>query len=196
MEQINTETERTLQRLINMRDEQKRSYSDFEAERQALRNHVAEYVEIILKKRGVPKRYLAAKLENFSAGVRKLSELQEGLYLHGPCGVGKTFLAVALMREAILKTEPVKKSPYGDALRMPYEQMPWFINVPDLLLEIKESFQEGSEISERQVIEKYSRYETLILDDLGAEKVTDWVLQTLYTIINRRNVELRRTIFT
>ena len=36
----------------------------------------------------------------------------------------------------------------------------------------------------------------LHLDDLGAEKSTDWVLETLYTIVNQRYQEQRSVIIT
>jgi DNA replication protein DnaC len=36
----------------------------------------------------------------------------------------------------------------------------------------------------------------LILDDLGTEKVSDWVLQSMYQIINARYVQMRQTVIT
>ncbi len=79
-------------------------------------------------------------------------------------------------------------APYGAAA-------PLLISVPELLLEIRDTFN-GNEISEKAIIDKYSWIDVLILDDLGVEKTSDWVLQTLYTIIDRRYREELRTIIT
>jgi DNA replication protein DnaC len=46
------------------------------------------------------------------------------------------------------------------------------------------------------LIEKYAGKKCLILDDLGVEKTTEWSLQTLYTIIDRRYREEKQTLIT
>jgi DNA replication protein DnaC len=149
-------------------------------------------MEIYLRKRGVTRRFLKAKIADFPVTWRKLSEGADGLFLTGSRGVGKTHLAVALMRELILATQPVYQ---GGAYRIDLQKMPLFVSVPELLLEIRETFH-TSGVSEKAVIDKYSWVDVLVLDDLGAGNTSDWVLQTLYTIMDRRYREELRTIIT
>jgi len=98
------------------------------------------------------------------------------LYLWGKCGSGKTHLAVSLIK---------KFNGY-------------FKSVPELLLDIRASFNtvHSGNTTEKSIIDYYSKLDLLCLDDLGAEKVTDYSLQTLYLIIDRRMRELKNTIFT
>lgn len=161
-------------------------------QKEALRKQLAERMEFYLRKRGVPRRFLKARITDFPAPWQKLKENAEGLFLTGSRGLGKTHLAVALMREMIFTTQPVYRE--GD-YKIDLQRMPLFVSVPELLLEIRDTFN-GSGVSEKAVIDKYSWVDVLVLDDLGAEKTSDWVLQTLYTIMDRRYREELRTIIT
>ena len=108
------------------------------------------------------------------------------LLFTGPTGCGKTHLAIATYRELI------KENRDGETL---------FITTPELLLEIRATFNTKKNIddpdqTEGQVIDKYSKVELLILDDLGSEKTSDFTIQSLYLIIDRRNRNLKPTIIT
>jgi DNA replication protein DnaC len=151
-------------------------------------------VERILRKRGVPKIFLNAKITDFPLTIQKLNHTGKSLYLFGGRGRGKTHLAVAIMRQAILSLEPKKGN--LDYFEISENRMPFFITIPDLLLLIRDTFRSSDEVSERQLIEKYSQIPLLVLDDLGAEKSSEWSIQTLYTIIDRRYREEMQTIFT
>ena len=50
--------------------------------------------------------------------------------------------------------------------------------------------------TEQDVLDKYSKCDLLLLDDLGSEKVSDFTIQSLYLVIDRRNRDLRPTIVT
>ena len=118
------------------------------------------------------------------------------MLLWGPFGTGKTGLALATMRAAV--------EAHGiDAL---------FVTVPELLDEIRNSYgsnqrqrlpyatddDEPPQLTAGQ-LQKLGRETTLlVLDDLGAERVSDsgWVEETLYTLINHRYSRMLRTIFT
>lgn len=158
----------------------------------AIKNEIAEQIDSYLRERGVPRRFLNARISDFPAPWQKLRENTEGIFLSGSRGVGKTHLAVALMREMILNTQ--LRNHYG-TFRIDLQKMPLFISVPELLLEIRETYGDNA-LSEKAVIDKYSWVDVLIVDDLGAEKTSDWVLQTLYTIMDRRYREELRTIIT
>jgi len=73
---------------------------------------------------------------------------------------------------------------------------PKMISVPDLLLEIRECFSGRTGDSESSLIEKYTGRKCLILDDLGPEKSSEWSIQTLYSIIDRRYRDVRQTLIT
>ena len=55
-----------------------------------------------------------------------------------------------------------------------------------LLDMIKETFRDNTK-SENELIELYSNVDMIIIDDLGTEKISNWALEKLYTIIQNRN---------
>lgn len=100
------------------------------------------------------------------------------LLLHGPYGVGKTGLAVAILR---IKTR---------------EEAGLFFTVPDLLDCIRRTYGPNPIANEHEVVESVKNAPFLVLDDLGAERVTEWVREKLFTIINHRHDEDLPTVFT
>lgn len=143
---------------------------------------------------GIPLRYLEAKREDIEQKTWSLTDefrqrKREGLFIFGAAGTGKTHLAVALLK-SWLSTVRVE-----EGLPFHFSRIK-FISVPELLLEIRKSFNSEA-ISEEQIITKYTdETKILILDDLGAEKTSEWVIQTLYLIVDRRYRNMQRTIIT
>lgn len=127
--------------------------------------------------------YQAARqfVEEFKRGDRS------SLYLFGrrpnsalAPGNGKTMLAVSILRAlAMDPAVPIKD------LR--------FVFVPELLLEIQDTFDDPSR-SMLDVVRAYTRPELLVWDDFGAEKMSDFAVRTLYTILYKR--EGRANVFT
>ena len=103
-----------------------------------------------------------------------------GLLLTGPVGVGKTHLAVAILRELIAR----------------YQARGLFYQFGALLRQIQDSYNPVSQNSELAVLAPVFNAEVLVLDELGASKPTDWVRDTMMQIINNRYNEKRLTIFT
>jgi len=103
----------------------------------------------------------------------------EDYLLTGGTGCGKTHLASAAMRHYIQNARNDVDSPWGSFSAM-------FVTVVELLLEIRQTYHKNSELSERDIIDRYSMIHLLVLDDLGAKKNTEWTEQTLYLIIDRR----------
>ena len=147
------------------------------------KTYLQAHVERFLTLRGVPKRYLSANITDFD----KVRLSANGLFLSGARGTGKTHLACAIVKKEILESENYTSD---------IDKMPLFISIPDLLLEIRHSFKERSETDEQDIINKYSSIDLLVLDDLGIEKTSEWSIQTLYTIIDRRYRDMKRTIIT
>lgn len=146
-----------------------------------------DHPEEAMQDAGVGRRYLACSLDNFRVGeryveiCRNCAKNPHDLVLWGASGGGKTHLAVGILREIVRR---------GDRAH--------FVTVPELLLEIRGTFQRESGIvdTETDIINRYSTVPLLVLDDIGAEKSTPWSITTLYLIIDRRYREERPTIIT
>jgi len=140
----------------------------------------------------IPLRYRGKGLLQNKQSERALEILRKGesLFLTGGHGSGKTHLASALMGNWLADNLDVAESGI-----YPAKGTPRFLPVVELLLEIKNSWQ-GETEQERAILEKYSRCPLLTLDDLGAEKVSDWSRTVLYLLIDRRYRDCRQTIIT
>jgi DNA replication protein DnaC len=142
----------------------------------------------------IPRRYQHCDLENFTAynellaralqHARKLAEgfpvVDKGLFLLGPPGVGKTHLAVAVLRHVIMA-----RGAFGI-----------FYDTRDLLRVIRSTYDPVSRTQEMDVLRPVIECDLLVLDDLGAEKTSEWVDETLNLIVNARYSDRRTTIFT
>jgi DNA replication protein DnaC len=106
--------------------------------------------------------------------------VEVGLLLMGPVGVGKTHLAVAILKELIERK--------GVSCL--------FYESGSLLKAIQDSYNPISQTSETRVLAPVYQAEVLVLDELGASVPTNWVRDTLYQIINTRYNNNRLTIFT
>jgi len=155
-------------------------------------------IQTIVRGCGVPLRFLGANKADVSPSYwKQVYPVGEGLFLHGGAGTGKTHLAVAIIRETVVTPRATLMFDVSThAWLVKKQKSPWFVSVPDLLMKIRSTFRQDSVESEEQVIDLLSAPKMLVLDDLGAEKTTDWSLQTLYTIIDRRYREVCPTIVT
>ncbi|WP_193065317.1 ATP-binding protein [Oceanobacillus oncorhynchi] len=61
-----------------------------------------------------------------------------------------------------------------------------FISVPKLLTKFRSSYNKDSDYSESDLIDALSTVDVLILDDLGAEKDSDWSWEKLFEIVDSR----------
>jgi DNA replication protein DnaC len=148
----------------------------------------------LLKNARIPRRYAHCELSNFeihtdtqrAAHQRALRLVQQfpvvdkGLLFYGDAGVGKTHLAVALMKEAIVRK---------GARAVFYE-------VRELLKLVRDTYRDSTEMSELDVLRPVLEAELLVLDDLGAEKKSEWVDETVGLVINTRYSERRLTVLT
>lgn len=133
---------------------------------------------------GVPAHFDDCSFETYPGKVpdvvRDWHPGKGGLYIHGKFGSGKTGLAVSALRAHIFRQ--------GRA--------GYFATVPNLLDAIRDGYGEKREDGMPTLIDRVRNVEVLVLDDIGAERPTDWVVEKLFTIINHRHDECLATIFT
>lgn len=143
----------------------------------------------------IPKRYQHCDLSNFLtypnemlmravAGVRKFADsfpvVEKGIFLVGPPGIGKSHLAVAALKHAIMRCGA----------------RGLFYDVRELLKLIRSTYNPIVRTAEMEVLRPVLESDLLVLDDLGAEKTSEWVEETLNLVVNTRYNERRPTIFT
>jgi DNA replication protein DnaC len=155
----------------------------------------------LLRAAGIPPQYEQCRLANFLPGGRPqlLAALQEanryvetfiqpegggfrqsGLIFVGTPGVGKTHLAVGVLRSIIER--------YGVQGR--------FVDFSSLLHQIQSTFDPTSPESKHDVLDPVIHAELLLLDELGAQQPTAWVSDTIYLILNTRYTRRLPTLFT
>jgi DNA replication protein DnaC len=147
-----------------------------------------------LSSANIPKRYQHCTIENFLAYNESLSRAAsrakavadafpvtgKGLFLEGQPGVGKTHLAVAVLRQVI-------QSSGARGL---------FYDTRDLLRMIRSTYDPSIRTTEVEILRPVMTADLLVLDDLGAEKTSEWVEETMNLIVNTRYNERRLTFFT
>lgn len=123
---------------------------------------------------------LAQALNQAKRFVGRYPEVDYGLMFSGPCGVGKTHLAVAILRELVEQT-----GAHG-----------LFAEFNDLMRRIQAGFDKRSEQASWEVLGPVLDADLLLLDDLGATRMTPWMQDTLGLIINERYNANRTTLVT
>ena len=102
-----------------------------------------------------------------------------GLWLFGDVGTGKTTLAMVVAKAALESGRSVA-----------------IYSLPRLLNEIRRTYDDGSDSSYVQLLDRLAGVDLLHVDDLGAEKSSPWVLEQLYAIVNARYEAERAMVIT
>jgi DNA replication protein DnaC len=144
---------------------------------------------------GIPKRFrgvgfdrqpiadmdkgLLTPVRAFIRNIDNNLEEGRGFWFFGDVGTGKTSLAMLVSKSALEAGRSVA-----------------IYSMPRLLADIKETYEDRSERSYMQLFERLCSVDLLHIDDLGAEKRTEWVLEQLYAIVNERWQEQKSMVVT
>jgi DNA replication protein DnaC len=113
----------------------------------------------------------------FADRIDEKLDAGRGLWFMGPVGTGKTTLAMLVSKAALKAGRSVA-----------------IYSLPRLLNEIRDTHR--AERSHVNLLDRLTAVDLLHIDDVGAERTTDWVLEELYSIVNARYEDERAMVIT
>ena len=114
---------------------------------------------------------------DFADSIDEQLEAGRGLWFMGPVGTGKTTLAMLVSKAALEAGRSVA-----------------IYSLPRLLNEIRDTHR--AERSHIDLLDRLTAVDLLHIDDVGAERKNEWVLEELYSIVNSRYEEQRSIVIT
>jgi DNA replication protein DnaC len=171
-----------------MYDEESNTAYDCRCRRQIIAQRKARSLSAV-----IPRRYRDAAFERYPvtemerpvvAATRRFAEnidghlnAGQGLWFMGKVGTGKTTLAMLVSKAALEAGRSVA-----------------IYSLPRLLNEIRETHRPDR--SHVDLLDRLTEVDLLHVDDVGAERTTDWVLEELYSIVNARYEDSRSMVIT
>jgi DNA replication protein DnaC len=122
-------------------------------------------------------RTVVAHTRRFATRVQAQLDAGRGLWFMGPPGTGKTTLAMLVSKAALDAGRSVA-----------------IYSLPRLLNEIRDTYR--AERSHVDLLDRLTAVDLLHIDDVGAEKSNEWVLEELYSIVNSRYEDERSIVIT
>jgi DNA replication protein DnaC len=113
----------------------------------------------------------------FADRIGEQLDAGRGMWFMGPVGTGKTTLAMLVSKAALKAGRSVA-----------------IYSLPRLLNEIRETHR--ADRSHVALLDRLTAVELLHIDDVGAERTNDWVLEELYSIVNARYEDQRSILIT
>lgn len=127
-------------------------------------------------RKGTEDAYTTTK--KYADNFNKHREEGKGLLLSSIPGTGKTHLMAAITNQLVNNMTSVI-----------------FVVVPELLQQIRSTYGKGTQ-TEGQIMYGLAECDLLILDDIGAEKQSDWTMEKLFTVIDSRYRDRKPILFT
>jgi len=154
--------------------------------------HSRNQSEKLLNNAKIPPRYFDRDFDEFPPTTRlreralrrcidfveTFPEVPRGLLLTGPCGVGKTHLSAAILK-ALIREKMISGR---------------FVDETEFLRRIQYSYGPDSRETEREVLFPLLHVDLLVWDDLGTGRPTEWVAETIRTVLNHRYTYSKHTI--
>ena len=116
-------------------------------------------------------------VRRFADKIDERLDAGRGLWFMGPVGTGKTTLAMLVSKAAIAAGRSVA-----------------IYSLPRLLNEVRDTHR--FDRSHIDLLDRLADVDLLHIDDVGAERTNDWVLEELYSIVNTRYQDERSMIIT
>jgi DNA replication protein DnaC len=130
--------------------------------------------------RDMEKKLALSQVREFVGGLDANLAEGRGLWIFGGTGTGKTTLAMLVSKAALEAGKSVA-----------------IYSLPKLLARIRRTYDsEPGGDSYLSLFELLSSVDLLHIDDLGAEKRSDWVLEQLYAIVDERYATNRSILVT
>ena len=120
---------------------------------------------------------VVAATRRFAATIDEKLDQGRGLWFMGPVGTGKTTLAMLVSKAALEAGRSVA-----------------IYSLPRLLNEIRDTHR--ADRSHLELLDRLTSIDLLHIDDVGAERTNDWVLEELYSIVNARYEDQRSVVIT
>jgi DNA replication protein DnaC len=118
-------------------------------------------------------------VRRFVGDVEANLDAGRGLWFMGDVGTGKTTLAMLVSKAALEAGRSVA-----------------IYSLPRLLAELRKTFDEDSDRSFLELLDRLAAVDLLHVDDLGAERTSPWVIEQLYSIVNSRYEDRRSMVVT
>jgi DNA replication protein DnaC len=120
---------------------------------------------------------IVSATRRFAGEIDSHLDAGRGLWFMGQVGTGKTTLAMLVSKAALDAGRSVA-----------------IYSLPRLLNEIRDTHR--AERSHVNLLDRLTAVDLLHVDDVGAERTTDWVLEELYSIVNARYEDERSMVIT
>lgn len=125
----------------------------------------------LMKRMGVPLKWCGDNLPPLNEKQKQILSsysIEKNVLITGPTGCGKSFLSAAIFKNYFIERSR-------------------FYSVPTMLMKLKDKFNDKDFVMS-EFIKATAASPILVMDDFGANKASDWAIETIYCILNERDM--------